>query len=290
VVGPAGSISSSATELTNWLQMHLNYGVFNGKRLVSANSLLETYKPAMFQPTYSAFPEPIFPASLTIGAYAQGWWIGTYRGHEMLQHGGNTFGHSALNVLFPLDGLGMSILTNMNGLGIPHLLLTMYAFDLLNGYQPWLNSTNTCNFPCDWVKCGAEDIKFEESSQLQQKEIVVDTKDYVGNYNHPSYGTVQVYQGVGQFLNFTWNNLVGYIVPQATDTFLAEAFTPVSLIAAKIPVQFARTSTGAIDSTLLLLEPTVPPIVFTNQHFVPKDCGFPKFQETVVQSETSKIY
>jgi len=116
-------------------------------------NLLQTYAPSMFMPTYTVLPKPVFPAGMTQGTYGMGWWDGEYRGYQMISHGGNTIGHSALNVLFPGINIGISILTNQNGLGLPHLEIVWYAMDLLLGYQPWLNINNTCNFPCGFIKC-----------------------------------------------------------------------------------------------------------------------------------------
>jgi CubicO group peptidase (beta-lactamase class C family) len=101
VIGPAGSINSNVEDLTNWLRFHLHLGSFHGKRLVSAKNLQVTHSPQMaFSPTYIV--PPIFPASFTSDSYGLGWFIGQYRSHVMLYHGGNTIGHSSMVRIFQL--------------------------------------------------------------------------------------------------------------------------------------------------------------------------------------------
>jgi len=46
-------------------------------------------------------------------------------------------------------------------------------------------------------------------------------------------------------------------------------------------VQFGRNTYGDVDSFLAPLEPTVPPIVYTNSQYMPRGCGFPAADETV---------
>lgn len=47
LVGPAAEISSNVLDLANWLQFHLNSGVWEGQQLASAFNLQQTITPQM---------------------------------------------------------------------------------------------------------------------------------------------------------------------------------------------------------------------------------------------------
>jgi len=270
VAGPAGSIISSIKDLANWLIFQLNLGNFGGKQVISKENLAATWKPSMFMPSYFLLPRPIFPAEVSQATYGMGWWDGSYRGHAILQHGGNVIGHSALNLFLPNDGIGISILTNMDALGLPQMEIAWYAIDLLLGYQPWLNSSNTCNFPCSFIKCNKDtqpESIFGHKSNIKEFPIK-DIEEYVGTYVHPAYGSADI-SIASSILTISWNTLSGKLTPTGQDIFMITGdigFTQVS-----IPVQFTRNFKGVVDHLLMSLEPTVAPIVFVNHNVAKRD-------------------
>src|SRR5262245_61302777 len=64
------------------------------------------------------------------GEYALGWFVDTYRGHRRIEHGGNIDGFSANAALFPKNGVGMVVLTNLNVAPLRDLI-TQVAADRL---------------------------------------------------------------------------------------------------------------------------------------------------------------
>lgn len=97
IMGPAGSIISSASDMEKWLKMHLNGGrAPDQSTVVSPASLQQTYIPSMFMPTAFTLSRPTFPVTYTTSTYGMGWWNTIYRDHIVLEHGGNVLGHSSL--------------------------------------------------------------------------------------------------------------------------------------------------------------------------------------------------
>ena len=84
VAGPAGSIVSNARDMSKWLQFHLRKGQTpSGERLVSYDSLAETYKPQMASPSpmnSRDLTKPDFPVSDVHMSYDMGWMTNLYRG------------------------------------------------------------------------------------------------------------------------------------------------------------------------------------------------------------------
>jgi hypothetical protein len=102
-VAPAGSINSSARDMTQWLKFVLNRGELNGKRLVSEKGYDEWTKMQM----------KITPNG-KIG-YGLGWFIRDWNGMKVVEHGGNIDGFNALVATIPEKKLGFVMLTNVSG-------------------------------------------------------------------------------------------------------------------------------------------------------------------------------
>jgi CubicO group peptidase (beta-lactamase class C family) len=109
IAGPAGSIISSASEMAQYAAIQLSNGVWNGKSLVSKNSLEVMHSNHVLIPdSLLTVPGMAFPS------YGLGWFNEEYRGIKMVEHGGNIDGFSAEVQLVPSKGLGLVILTNLN--------------------------------------------------------------------------------------------------------------------------------------------------------------------------------
>ncbi|NOG54746.1 MAG: serine hydrolase [Planctomycetes bacterium] len=99
-VGPAGSINSNAHDMAHWLRFLLDGGQWGGSRLISEESLAETWTPQI----------NLGPDS----AYAFGWFLGTHDGTPLVQHGGNIDGFAAHVAVFPEARLGVVLLSNVS--------------------------------------------------------------------------------------------------------------------------------------------------------------------------------
>ncbi len=109
IAGPAGSIISSASEMAQYAALQLSNGVWNGKQLVSKNSLETMHKNHVkISDSFLSIPGIAFPS------YGLGWFNAEYRGVNIVEHGGNIDGFSAKVELVPSKGLGVVLLTNLN--------------------------------------------------------------------------------------------------------------------------------------------------------------------------------
>jgi CubicO group peptidase (beta-lactamase class C family) len=87
---PAGSINSSVAEMANWVLLHLNGGVFNEKRLVSEATMDTMHSPQVVVPTDSLLHRLSVYPEMPHLMYGMGWFIQSYRGHELIHHGGTS--------------------------------------------------------------------------------------------------------------------------------------------------------------------------------------------------------
>jgi CubicO group peptidase (beta-lactamase class C family) len=98
-IAPAGAINSNVLDMAKWLRLQLGRGTFEGKPLVSAERLQDTWSP-----------------QIEVGAgigYGIGWMLGDWKGHRVVEHGGNIDGYAAEVAMLPDDELGFVLLTNV---------------------------------------------------------------------------------------------------------------------------------------------------------------------------------
>jgi len=100
-VAPAGAINSNARDMAQWLRLMLGGGVIDGKRLVSEKN----------------FNELISKQMKIAGnvSYGLGWFLREWKGHKIVEHGGNIDGFNALVAMMPDQKLGFVMLTNVTG-------------------------------------------------------------------------------------------------------------------------------------------------------------------------------
>jgi len=129
--GPAGSINSSVEEMLHYVQMHLNMGEWNGKRILSAKNDLKMQSPQSVVTERMADPE------LGPETYGLATWVSSYRGHKWVQHGGGIDGFISQMAWLPNDSIGVVVLTNMSGPAnpVPNVVVKR-VFDDLLGLPP----------------------------------------------------------------------------------------------------------------------------------------------------------
>ena len=98
-IAPAGAINSNVHDMAQWVRLQLGHGAIDGHRLVSEAALRETWSPQM---------------SAGGGTdYGLCWFLSTWNGHKVVEHGGNIDGFAAEVALLPEDGVGFVLLTNV---------------------------------------------------------------------------------------------------------------------------------------------------------------------------------
>jgi CubicO group peptidase (beta-lactamase class C family) len=116
-VAPAGSINSSAKDMSQWLKFMLNGGELGGKRLVSENLFAELIKPQM-----------------KIGgksSYGLGWFLQEWNGLKVVQHGGNIDGFNSMVAMIPEKKIGFVMLTNVSASSLGGELMPIVWQNLL---------------------------------------------------------------------------------------------------------------------------------------------------------------
>jgi len=186
-MGPAGSINSSVTDMTHWLKVWISGGTYNGKEILPSSYIGEAASSQMVR----SGGLPAEDKDIYLATYGFGWMINSYRGHYMVEHGGNINGFSASVSFFPTDELGIVVLTNQNTSSVPEIVYSSIA-DRVLGLKN-----------IDWNgRANKEKAKAKEREKAVKKTAenarVLNTKpshllkDYDGLFDNPAYGVIDI--------------------------------------------------------------------------------------------------
>jgi CubicO group peptidase (beta-lactamase class C family) len=128
---PANAVNANAIDVAKWMLFQLGDGSWNGKRIVSQDSMAEMHSPQVIIPT-----TPGMRAARGVelfAAYGLGWNIMDYRGHKLLWHSGSADGMPVYTALLPADRIGVTVMVNTWGAPTLHGALASHIFDVLLG-------------------------------------------------------------------------------------------------------------------------------------------------------------
>lgn len=109
--GPAGSVVSCAEDMIAWVNFQMTGKAPDGTQLLSQESLNLLHRPQILLHAPMDMPQP----EVSFNSYALGWFVESYRGHTMVEHGGNIDGFSAYTCMIPDIGVGFTACVNMEG-------------------------------------------------------------------------------------------------------------------------------------------------------------------------------
>jgi CubicO group peptidase (beta-lactamase class C family) len=135
---PAGGVSSTARDLTQWMRLQLGGGKIDGKQLIPTAALAETHRPQVI----SGFDAKAGRVAL----YGLGWNVGyDDRGKVRLSHsGGFSLGARTEVALVPAEGIGIAVLSNAAPSGLPEAMTRSFFDLLLHGkvQRDWVDLMN----------------------------------------------------------------------------------------------------------------------------------------------------
>jgi CubicO group peptidase (beta-lactamase class C family) len=188
-VGPAGSINSSVAEMARWVRLLLNGGELDGHRLLSDSVHRELFQPNVVSPVAGQL-------ATTQGThfrfYGLGWVLEEYRGHVVAWHNGGIDGMHAQVALLPSERVGVVVLVNFTGTGVPEAL-AYRVLDLHLGEA----------LERDWVAEQVEGAQAAREAAARAEQRLAESRAagtrptlplhaYGGSYESDLYGRVSV--------------------------------------------------------------------------------------------------
>ena len=249
-VGPAGAINACVADMVHWVRVHVNQGKLGDRQMISSGNLEQMHSPQIVIQGTPKWKE------LLPGSYGLGWFILPYRGYQLVEHGGNIDGFSALVATLPSEEIGVVVLSNMEGSALP-TTIAYRVFDLLLGLEPvdWNE-----RFHKEHLEFKAAEEKSKEKSADERKEghpPAHALDEYAGEYQHPGYGSILL-TAQDEHLSAVYNGNEYRVEPYHYEIFEFHY----DLLDMHSKGTFTTDEKGNVSRLALPLEPSVKEIVF----------------------------
>ncbi|HJQ40053.1 MAG TPA: serine hydrolase [Thermoanaerobaculia bacterium] len=183
---PANAVNSTAKDLARWLLFSLGDGSWEGKRIVSPESMREMQSP---QNIIATTPQMRAARNVNFfAAYGLGWQVMDYRGHSMLWHSGNADGMPVYMCILPVEKIGVAVMLNSAEAQVLHGTIAARILDSLLGLPPQeLPPPPNVTIPPDPPR----QLGTSPSRPLAA---------YAGTYNDPLYGDLTITESDGKLV------------------------------------------------------------------------------------------
>lgn len=200
IVGPAGSMQSSARDIARWLGVQLGQGLDaqTNTRVFSEAQAREMFTPQTVVPIPASSPKGLELAQPAYKAYALGWTVMDYRGTRILAHGGGVFGGVVMFVVVPDRDVAFAVMLNSE----ETFALSAVQYRLLDHYlglksPPWTSALVAARQAR--VGAGREALAADVAAQKQlaaasNRGPSLPLAGYAGRYRDPWYGDAVIEQ------------------------------------------------------------------------------------------------
>ena len=180
-LAPGGFIYSSANEMSNYMRLMLNNGVFGNDTIVSSKIIKEIFKPQII------FPQGA-PYNNEFTSYGLGWFISPVNEHKIIEHSGGIDGMSAQLIMIKDMNLGFVILTNASKEPSTYVLRALLLRELLDETLPDNFYSRVKDWRENYIKEKRESSKNFSRSINTNPSLAI--KDYSGKYSDKMYGDI----------------------------------------------------------------------------------------------------
>lgn len=193
-LAPAGSISSSVSDMSKWVLAQLGNGRFDGKEIIPAGAIAQTRTPHSILGNGG---HPFNKAHFAL--YGLGWFLEEYAGRKIVAHTGGVNGFVTSVCLVPEEKLGIIVLTNTDAnnfyealrneiedayLGLPYRNYSKLMLARQKGFEAMQDK--------EW-KDKADTVNSKPATALPLSA-------YAGVYRHIVYGTMTIKEESGKLM------------------------------------------------------------------------------------------
>jgi len=246
----AGGLGTSALEGARWLQLHLNDGTLDGKRVLRPETARAMRK-------LEAKLDKPDGTIRVIEGYGQAWSVGRFNGHALCQHSGGYEGASSYMGFLPDDHVGVLVLINAAGIaqGLRDIVAVETMERLTGTKSPW--------DVYERLTARARQEKEKQAAQEETPELVQASNpsshasEYTGTFSNEWLGTLRLDNGSGELSMLLGSMRLEFERAEAS----SDGFELHELMEAKTPGRFVRDDRGGIQA-VTLQHPRYGEIVF----------------------------
>ena len=189
-LGPAGSMISNINDLSHWLAALMNKGMYEGQQVIPAAVVKATMEPSIALSNgllEQGFTEILNPV------YGMGRQTMSYRGHQLVLHGGDLNGiHSQISYM-PQDEIGVIVFViGDHSLSYNSIVYNVYEHLLGLSITPWSErGIINRNAGKKMSKKGREKVLVGKVKDTKPSHSLT---DYLGDFENPAYGIINITQ------------------------------------------------------------------------------------------------
>ncbi|HEY3598112.1 MAG TPA: serine hydrolase [Paraburkholderia sp.] len=193
---PAGSMASNLDDMARWLIALMNNGLVGGVQVVPERTLNATLAPGL------PFPEvanAIFGPSPELNSiYGMGRQTSSYRGHRLTSHGGALPGFYSQVSYLTREKLGVAVFVIGDHCSMVSNVVGFDVYDRLLGLEPTHWGEDVLAFRAKNKNSMQEARKRVTPSAVPNTRPSHGLDEYVGCYEHPAYGKLDIQLENGQ--------------------------------------------------------------------------------------------
>jgi len=197
-VGPAGSILSTARNMTNWVQMLLAEGTRSGQTYLKPETLAFIERSQTPVDTVGPGGQALSPPA-ELRSYALSWVTESYRGTRLVWHNGDIDGMAAWVGMAPDLKLGVVILSNLDGGRLRDAMFYRIVDSYTNNPLTDLNA--------ELLEKRAQALEKRDGQEKKWLALDADPAkptlpiaDYAGKYSNQAFGTVDMVLADGRLV------------------------------------------------------------------------------------------
>lgn len=181
-LSPAGSISSSITDMSHWVMAQLNGGKYNDKQVIPQRAITQTWWPHSIMGNGGhRFNRAHFLL------YGLGWMLQEYSGRKIVSHTGGVNGFVTSVTMLPEEKLGIIVFTNTDANNFFESLKN----EIMDSYLG-LPYRNYSQFQLNDFKKSQEEeaawLKKKKDTIAMNRPTTLPLASYAGTYEHNIYG------------------------------------------------------------------------------------------------------
>jgi len=197
--GPAGSVNSSVSDMTNWMLMQLGEpGKYKDNKLISGRNMAAMHRPGIAMPPSDPYDYQ--------SSYGLGWRITDYEGARLLLHGGATDGFNTSICLAPDQDLGIIVMSNTFNLFREAIVYQLLDHFLGIEGNDW--ATHYRDRYLSRYELASEEREYIHQSRKENLPANFEADSLVGLFTHPAYGEVEIGMEDGNLYASFWNGTI----------------------------------------------------------------------------------
>ncbi|MDF2190915.1 serine hydrolase [Paraflavitalea sp. CAU 1676] len=185
-MAPAGSISSSVSDMSHWVQALLSGGRYNDQPVINPNAIGQTRVP---QSILGNGGHMYNRAHFSL--YGLGWFLEEYSGRKFVGHTGGVNGFVTSVAMLPEEALGIIVFTNTDANNFYEAL----RYEIMDAYLglPYRNYSNVyLGYNRTQEKHAADWLKKKQDTIANLPAPLLPIAAYAGDYNHAVYGKMSI--------------------------------------------------------------------------------------------------